>query len=142
MSKYKKDYLALQIIWQKCANKYIDSTSNIERMRIIDDFLDSIIDIKKDDDTRSIRSIYEKWEQTYWIPFCKTKLVEWIKHNPFESRIENNKIQELQNIKQDYNYMRYRKIMQLIQDSGIGLGQTGEGGGYYVGPSDIDRFTK
>ena len=130
MNKYKKDYLALQNLWNVCALRYLGSRSSMERMHIIDDFRDSLIDIKPYDKTdtedanyKAIRSSYEKWEQEYWIPYCKTKLAEWIKYNPFESQVETKKIQELQNTKQDYNYMRFRKIMQLIQDSGIGLGQ-------------------
>lgn len=122
MSKYKKDYLALQNLWNVCALRYLGSQSMSERMHVVDDFRDSLIDIKPDGN-QAIRSQYERWEQEYWIPFCKKRLSEWIQGNPFESRVDSKKLQEFQNIKQDFNYMRYRKIMQLIQDSGIGLGQ-------------------
>lgn len=121
MSKYKKDYLALQNAWYTLVLKYIGSNNN-ERTGIIDDFRDSLVD-EKPEGVKALRSSYEKWELGYWIPFCENKLMEWMKQYPFESQIHDNTMQELQNIRQDYNYLRYRKIMQIIQDSGIGLGQ-------------------
>ena len=122
MGKYNKDYLALQNLWNVCALRYLGTNSRSERLSIVDDFRDTLIDIKTEGE-KSIRSNYEKWETDYWVPFCEQKLRRWIENNPFEARIQDNKLQEFQSIKQDFNYMRYRKIMQLIQDSGIGLGQ-------------------
>jgi len=122
MNKYNRDYLALQNLWNVCALRYLGSISKSERVHIVDDFRDSVIDIKPDG-LKAIRSNYDNWEKNEWMPFCKGKLLIWMQNNPFESRIEENKIQEFENIKMDFNYMRYRKIMQLIQDSGIGLGQ-------------------
>lgn len=122
MNKYKKDYLALQNLWNVCALRYLGSMSEEERMYVVDDFRDSLIDIKPEGN-QAIRSSYEKWERDEWVPFCKKKLDEWCYYNSYESQVEDNKIHEYENIKQDYNYLRYRKIMQIIQDSGIGLGQ-------------------
>jgi len=123
MSKnYNKDFLALQNLWNVCALRYLGSMDKESRMIIIDDFRDSLIDITIEG-KKAIRSNYEKWEEEFWIPFCKSKLLEWVKDNSFESRVKDNKIREFGNIKKDFNYLRFRKIMQLIQDSGIGLGQ-------------------
>ena len=153
MSKqYKTDYIALQNLWFICSQSYIKAYLDGEMERcilIVDAFRDTLVDIvpsnpddEKDISRKAIRSNYEKWEDEYWIPFCKTKLAEWIKYNTFESTVQENKQTEYQNIKQDYNYMRYRKIMQLIQDSGIGLGQGTSGGGAFdVGPKDVRKFT-
>lgn len=122
MSKYQKDYLALQNLWNVCALRYLGSMSKEERTTVVDDFRDTLIDIKQEGE-KAIRSRYEQWETDYWIPLCKAKLAEWLQYNTFEGKVEENKMQEFENIKKDYNYLRYRKIMQLIQDSGIGLGQ-------------------
>lgn len=141
MSKYKTDYIALQNLWNLCAIRYINSFTKEERMMVVDDFRDTLIDIKPDG-KHAIRTNYENWEKDEWIPLCKSKLVEWIGYNTFEAQVEENKMQEFEHIKQDYNYMRYRKIMQLIQDSGIGLGQGGSSGkGFNVGPDNIEKFT-
>lgn len=142
MNKYKKDYLALQNLWNVCALRYLSASSREDRYHIVDDFRDTLIDIRTDDEDLAIRNSYEKWEREEWLPFCEKKLVEWSHFNSFESNVEDKKVQEFENIKLDYNYMRYRKIMQLIQDSGIGLGQGSGGEGHYVGPSDIGRFTR
>lgn len=141
MNKYKKDYLALQNLWNVCALRYLGSMDKNERMSIVDDFRDTLINIK-DEGVQAIRRQYDKWEENEWIPFCKSKLIAWIHNNTFESQVESNKIQEFESIKMDYNYMRYRKIMQLIQDSGIGLGQGSSGKGYYAGPENIEKFTR
>lgn len=125
MTKFKKDYLALQNLWNVCALRYLGSINRDQRYYIVNDFSDSLIDIKPDG-KEAIRSNYERWESDYWIPLCKSKLLNWINNNNFEARIEENKRQEYENIKMDLNYLRYRKIMQLIQDSGIGLGQGSE----------------
>ena len=140
-SRFNKDYLALQNLWFMCAVKYMDSEIDKMRMKIMDDFRDCLIDIKSEG-KEAIRSNYERWEKDIWIPFCKSKLAEWIHDNAFEACIETNKVDEFENIKQDYNYQRYRKIMQLIQDSGIGLGQ-GSGGskGYYFGADNHKEIT-
>lgn len=122
MGKYKSDYLALQNSWYVCVLRYLGSMDKTSRICVVDDFRDSLIDIKPEG-VKAIRSNYDRWESDEWIPFCKKKLMEWVRGNPFESRIEENKMQEFENIKMDYNFLRYRKIMQLIQDSGIGLGQ-------------------
>ena len=144
MSKYKTDYIALQNLWYKCSEMYLDSLFRNDKTRamsIIEGFKDTLVDID-DDGKRAIRKNYDTWEEQKWHPFCETKLINWMNNNPFESRIEENKIQEFENIKMDYNYMRYRKIMQLIQDSGIGLGQARTGGGSYnVGIDNIEEFT-
>lgn len=123
MSKdFKKDYLALQNLWHVCALRYLGSNSMSERMKIIDDFRDCLIDIKSEG-KKAIRSKFEEWETDTWIPFCNSELLKWTQYNVYAARIKNKKDDEFENIKQDYNYQRFRKIMQLIQDSGIGLGQ-------------------
>lgn len=122
MNKYNKDYLALQNIWNVCALRYLGSISKNQRVEIIEDFHDSLVDIVPEG-KKAIRRNYEDWEKNEWIPFCKKKLITWIENNVFASKREENRINEYENIKMDFNYMRFRKIMQLIQDSGIGLGQ-------------------
>lgn len=122
MSKtFKKDYLALQQSWYFSLLKYLDCMSVEEEVRVMDKWRDSLIDIDETG-SKAIRDNYDKWEKDDWLPFCKSKLAEWIKANPFEARIEDNKVRELNSIKQDHNYMRFRKIMQVIQD-GIGFGK-------------------
>jgi len=153
MSKqYKTDYIALQNLWFICSQAYIEAyfDGDMERcFSIINVYRDTLIDItplnekNKDEQwKKAIRFKYEKWESEYWIPYCKTKLAEWIKYNSFESKVEDNRRREFENIKKEYNHLRYRKIMQIIQDSGIGLGQgSGGGKGFNVGPKDPGKFT-
>jgi len=123
MTKYKFDnFDGLRAAWDVCVQEYLHNKDKESRRIVIDDFVDSLVDIKNEGN-RALYSNFNKWEKTEWIPLCKSKLNEWIKYNPFEARVENNKIQEYNNIKNDYNFQRYHKILQLIQDSGIGFGQ-------------------
>jgi hypothetical protein len=118
----KKDFLALQNLWNVCALRYLGSISKEERVIIIDDFRETLIDIRPDGD-QAIRKNYDDWEKNEWIPYCNAILNGWIKNNSFEAKIEANKENERDIIKQENNYIRYHKILQLIQNSGIGLGQ-------------------
>jgi len=144
MKQYKTDYIALQNLWFKCSEMYLDSLFGNDKeksINVVEGFIDSLVDIDTDG-KRAIRKNYDLWEKTEWIPLCKNKLSEWIKSNPFEARVENNKIQEYNSIKMDYNFLRYHKILQLIQDSGIGLGQARSGGGSFdAGVDNIEEFT-
>ncbi len=143
MPKSKKDYIALQNLWYECAIAYLHSINYPElRVRIIDDWVNSLVNIEEDGE-KAIKKNYKEWEEKEWYPMCQLKLMEWIDNNPFEAKVDKNKDNEFYFIQQDFNYLRYEKIMQVIQDSGIGLGQiSSSGGGYYVGPKDVDRFTK
>ena len=141
-TRSKKDYMALQNAWNICVIRYLTSYED-ERLRIIDDFRDSLVDIKPDDteNEKNLRTTYENWEKNIWLPDCKKELDSWVKVNSFEAGDITNLHKQYEFIKRNNNYKRFRKILQVIQDSGIGLGQSG-GEGHYVGPTDIDRFTR
>lgn len=129
-SRFNKDYLALQNLWYSCSHDFIEAYKfgdPAKCMRIIDVFHASLVNVippdATDENTKSLHHQYEQWLVEEWIPLCKKKLAEWAKQNPFESHIDDNKVQEFDNIKEEYTIMRFHKIMQIIQDSGIGLGQ-------------------
>lgn len=117
----KRDYYAFQALWQDIAHRYIQ-TADIEiRYEIVNTFRDSLIDIQPDG-LRALRTIHETWEEKKWEPFCEKELQQWKVANPFEASDERAVKDERRQIKLEYNYMRYKKILQVIQDSGIGLG--------------------
>lgn len=139
--KQKSDYIALQNLWYTCSDTYLKIQDRSARVKIIDDFRDTLLDITREG-AKAIRSNYDMWEKETWLTMCREHLDEWVKRNPFEARVNNNRQLEYSNIKADLNYLRYRKIMQLIQDSGIGLGQGGStGGSFNAGPKNKSKFT-
>ena len=119
----KRDYYAFQSLWQENAHTYIQSGSLDEQYNVINKFRDSLIDIAPDG-VKALRTCYMEWEEKEWIPFCEDKFKEWEDTNSFEASDKIARHDEYNNIMKDYNYMRYRKILQLIQDSGIGLGSS------------------
>lgn len=123
MSKqYSKDYMALQNAWNICVMRYLStSPDSIERINIMDDFRDSLIDISTGD--KALRSKYEDWERDVWQKEVNQELGFWVKNNSFESKDEDSLRRQGLVIKKNNNYKRFRKIMQVIQDSGIGLGR-------------------
>lgn len=121
-NKSKSDYIALQNLWYTCSDNYLKTNDKSMRVRIIDDFRDTLVDITPDG-CKSIRSLYKKWEENVWLPLCKKQLDMWAYSNPFEARVYEQRKQEENNIKEEFNHLRYRMILQIIQDSGIGLGQ-------------------
>ena len=135
----KRDYYAFQILWQENAHNYIQAMSLEEQYIIVNKFRDSLVDIALEG-KRALRTRFTEWEEKEWIPFCKNALKEWMKEYPFEASDKKAKQDEYEQITKDYNYLRYRKILQLIQDSGIGLG-TGGSRGYDVGPKNKSKFT-
>jgi len=135
----KRDYYAFQALWQENAHNYIQARSLEDQYVIVNTFRDSLVDITPDG-KRALFTRFTEWEENYWIPFCKKKLEEWRSSYPFESNDRRAEHDEYEQIMKDYNFMRYRKILQIIQDSGIGLG-TGSSRGYNVGPKDKSKFT-
>lgn len=116
----KRDYYALQDTWRELVHQYINTFDPAERVLVMDDFRDSLVDIGKE--KKQLRTTYEEWEKTFFYPYCEEKIVHWIKQNPYESGLQDNVDQEYKLIIQEYNYLRFRKIRQVIQDSGIGFG--------------------
>ena len=130
MSKYsKKDFMALQNAWNICLSRYLTSQTLEERLTIIDDWRDSLVDVKPDGKL-ALRSTYENWEEHTWLKDCKQKLADWKRDNPFESKDIDELRREYEDIKKEQNYLRFREIMQTIQHSGIGLGMGKERGHY------------
>jgi len=125
MSKDKSDYFALQLAWQKSVYHYLDNWDIEIRYKAINDLITSLVDIKKDG-PKAIYSNYMRWENEYWLPLCKKGLDEWINFNSFEAKLEENKKNELENIKRELNHLRYHEILQIIQNSGIGLGHSSD----------------
>ena len=119
--KEKNEYQALQNTWYACVNRYLSTIDENERLQLVDDFRDALVDIKPDGQT-ALRKIYEHWEQNTWIPACKKELDTWVKANSFEAGDITNLHKQYEFIKRNNNYKRFRKIMQVIQDSGIGFG--------------------
>jgi len=117
----KRDYIALQNTWLTCILEYLKETSEDHRFSIIDDFKDSLVDVQPKGNL-ALRNNYDEWERDEWKEMCKIHLFNWKKENSFQAAVKENIIKEYEKIKLDYNYLRYRKIMQIIQDSGIGLG--------------------
>jgi hypothetical protein len=119
----KRDYYAFQALWQDIAHRYIQTTEIDIRYELVNTFRDSLIDIQPNG-PRALRSIYEKWEKDIWSVFCEKELERWNESNPFESSDKRAVQDEKEQLLKDYNYMRYKKILQIIQDSGIGLGSS------------------
>ncbi len=117
----KRDYYAFQALWQDLAHRYIQTTDPDTRYEIVNTFRDSLIDIQPEG-VRALRSIYDKWEKEEWLVFCGKRLEEWKVSSPFEASDEKAIRNEERQIQLECNYMRYKKILQIIQDSGIGLG--------------------
>lgn len=117
----KRDYYAFQALWQDIAHRYIQTINPEIKYEIVNTFRDSLIDIQPNG-IRALRSIYEKWEKEEWLPFCEKEL--WKNLSPFEASDKRAIQNEREQIKIEYNYIRYKKILQIIQDSGIGLGSS------------------
>ena len=117
----KKDFMALQNAWNICLSKYLTAQTHEERLTIIDDWRDSLVDVKTDG-KMALRSTYEQWEEHTWLHSCKLQMVKWKQDNPFSSKDKEECRREFNDIKKERNYLRFRRIMQVIQDSGIGLG--------------------
>jgi len=117
----KRDYIALQNIWVMNIQAYLTERNEDARYEIVDDFKDSLVDVTPDG-PMALRSKYDKWEQNIWKEMCLTYLNNWKLNNSFKAAVPDNLSKEFERIKQDNNYIRYRKIIQIIQDSGIGLG--------------------
>jgi len=137
----KKEFMAIQSIWYACVLRYIStSPDNLnERTKIIDDFRDTLIDIKPNDDIdketgkknyKNLRRRYDEWEANEWLPDCIEELHRNVKQDPFFYGDEDSKEKRLDTIKHQNNYKRLRKIMEIIQQSGIGLGTAKERGHY------------
>lgn len=130
MSKYsKKDFMALQNAWNICLSKYLTAQTYDERLTIIDDWRDSLVDVKTDGKL-ALRSTYETWEEHTWLRDCKLRMVKWKENNPFSAKDLDECRREFADIKMEHNYLRFREIMQVIQNSGIGLGMGKERGQY------------
>lgn len=121
--------MALQNAWNICVMRYLSTMDESERVKIMDDFRDALIDIKSTG-KEALRANYEKWENKTWNTDCKKELTLWINNNRFESGEPSNIEEQYEFIRQINNYKRFRKIMQIIQDSGIGLGSGKERGHY------------
>lgn len=140
--KRKTDYFALQTHWNCIINLYIYTQDKGFRIDIIDDLKDFLIDINTGDKSneeefnkKQIRSNYFKWEREDWEPMIKAALKEYIKVNPEDFVTTEDIVNKEEKIKQDLNHLRIRKIIQLIQDSGIGLG-----GGKVRGQYELQGF--
>lgn len=119
----KRDYYAFQALWQDLAHRYIQTVEPEIRYEIVNTFRDSLVDIQPDG-KYALRSIYEKWEEKVWLVFCEKELQQWKIKTPFEADAEKSVLDEKEQILFEYNYMRYKRILQIIQDSGIGLGSS------------------
>ena len=118
-----RDYYAFQELWRECGHLYNQSYLNKEeQFEIVNTFRNNLVDISREG-IRALRSRYNYWETNSWLKLCQEKLDEWVKDNHFESTNNQSIEDEYSRIQQKYNYLRYSKILQIIQDSGIGLGQ-------------------
>ena len=118
-----RDYYALQEGWQICRNQYLYSNSPQERVRIIDDWRDSLIDIEKESN-KALRSSFDTWENTFFKKKIQVEFEQWCNDHAFENADDSIKEAQLQHIISMYNNLRYKKILQIIQDSGIGMGRS------------------
>jgi len=122
--KGSRDYYAFQELWRECARNYIQAENDGLRCRITNTFRDSLVDIELSG-KKALRTTFEDWEKNEWVVICKETLDEWKRNNFFKTtnpRIVENEISQ---IRKEQNFLRYRKILQIIQDSGIGLGSGG-----------------
>ena len=136
-----RDYYALQVGWVRCRDMYLEAIKFDNRelqVRIIDAWRDSLVDVSEG--KRALRSNYEDWENNEWKVLCNNRFDKWTESDPFEATNPQSVRDESERIAQELNPLRYRKILEIIQNSGIGLG-TKSGLGYYVGPKDKEKFT-
>ena len=137
-----RDYYALQEGWVRCRDMYLDAIKygNEElQVKIIDTWRDSLVDVTPESKL-ALLSNYEKWEKNEWEKLCESNFNKWVKANSFDAANYQSREDEGERIKQELNNLRYRKILEVIQGSGIGLG-TKSGLGYHVGPKDKAKFT-
>lgn len=139
MSKSRKSYVPYQSIWYSLIELYNHTFDNGARVLIVDDLIDNLVDMDKG--KKALYSIYKKWEKDVWIPLCQKRFKGWIDSNPLISDSYERQRNEWNSIKEEENSKRFHKIQQIIQDSGIGLGDFGSRGGYYAGPKDPDKYT-
>jgi len=122
MNKNFDQFQGLRDAWNVCVQRYLNIPSKEGRYFAIDDFIESLVDIKPEG-ARAIYSNFKKWEEDVWLPLCEEQLRQWAKYNPFDAQVSENEIREWTDIRYDNNYRRYHKILQLIQNSGIGFGR-------------------
>ena len=133
MSKFKKEYKSdpygiLRDALKVCVFRYLGCLDDDRREKILHDFYTTLVDLESKG-AKAMRSTYEKWEQEEWVPICKNKLVDWIKNNEFESRVQDNIDREDEYIKQKNAWLKYQKIMQIITD-GIGWNKNSDDEGW------------
>ena len=140
MKPSQRDYYAFQEVWQHCVHRYLSAEDPSSRVGIVDDLRDSLVDIKEDGN-KALRKQYDVWEENEFLPKVHKEFREWAKQNPFESKDFIQSQHAYDNILEELSYLKYHKILQIIQDSGIGLG-VGGGSGFYIGPKDKGKFTE
>lgn len=121
MAKFNKGYVALQNIWTELIHIYNNTFNPEIRVTIIDDLINTLVDIEETG-KKALYSRYMKWQETKWDPIIENKLNIWIKNNRLISDDYQRRTNEKRELKQELNPRRLHKIMQIIQDSGIGLG--------------------
>jgi len=119
--KGNRDYYAFQELWQTCARNYIQAEDSERRCEITNTFRESLVDIEPKG-KKALKTTFEDWEKNEWVVMCTEKLDDWKRNNFFKTanpRIVENEISQ---IRKEQNFLRYEKILQIIQNSGIGLG--------------------
>lgn len=119
-SKDKRDYYALQQGWRELEHLYNHAFSKEEQVEIIDNYIDNLVD--EGTGKMALFSLYLEWEKTNFKSFLLKKFKEWKYHNTFAAGDENIADSEMMYLRRDWNFLRYRQIRQIIQDSGIGFG--------------------
>lgn len=120
----KRDYYALQETWRDIIHQYTNTRDPRERVVIIDILRDSLVDVAETG-KMALYSEYIEWEQI-WEKLVEQELHATIEEYPNDFQDDDDERRQKDIITQIFNYKRYMKIRQIIQDSGIGLGSKKE----------------
>ena len=121
MAKFSRAYVALQNIWTELIHLYNNTFNPETRLAIVDDLINTLVDIEETG-KKALYTRYKEWEKNEWNPIIKNRFNEWVDNNKLIADDYKRRTSEIREIKQEENPKRLHKIMQIIQDSGIGLG--------------------
>lgn len=116
--KNRQQYIAISVIWFKAFSDCREAQASNPGLfpSIVQSFYDSLLDLGKD--KMAIKSIVEKYVNEEWQPVVDKEILVKLKNAWSET--ENKKDQIKRDVTNSHIKKIYTKIIQTIQDSGIG----------------------